>query len=66
MHFFEDFDQNLRFFGAHSPSKLISIGNNGAFKKFPLKIVPKGDHLCWLGIEFLQSSGASKGTSKLS
>ena len=32
-HFLEKFDENLLFFGARSPSKLVYFGAKGAFRK---------------------------------
>ena len=32
-HFLENFDKKTRFFGARSPSKLVYIGAQGAFRK---------------------------------
>ena len=32
-HFLKNFDKKMRFFGARSPSKIASIGAEGAFRK---------------------------------
>ena len=64
-HFLKNFDKKIAFFGARSPSKLVYIGAQGAFRKILGSVgqkgisekVSKGDPLGRQGVESLRGGG---------